>query len=153
MAEELPNLNEDNFLIIVEESHVREASNEPHDGSRDNSNSSSSVSPGYNNSIASIMTELRQLNNHMSQWKSGMGAQEVDRNLPKKIRKISDRNTASMFQRFRCFPPGYVDFLASFLQDPVAGIIDLGKLTQGMKKFTDGMSSLNTNTTNLPKEL
>jgi hypothetical protein len=27
---------------------------------------------------------------------------------------------------FQCFPAGYGDFSASFLQDPVAGIIDLG---------------------------
>jgi hypothetical protein len=31
---------------------------------------------------------------------------------------------------FRCFPAGYGDFPASFLQDPVAGIIDLGNQDQ-----------------------
>jgi hypothetical protein len=40
---------------------------------------------------------------------------------------------------FLCFPAGYVDFPASFLQDLVAGIIDLGidqmELKKGKKSF------------------
>jgi hypothetical protein len=53
-------------------------------------------------------------------------AQEIDRNSPEKIQKISGRNTASTFGDFRSFPVGSDDVSASFLQDPVAVIFDLG---------------------------
>jgi hypothetical protein len=46
----------------------------------------------------------------------------------KKIQQISGWNTASTSGYFRCFPAGSSDFLASFLQDPDAGIIDSGNL-------------------------
>ncbi len=53
-------------------------------------------------------------------------AQEIDWNPPEKIQQISGRNTASTSDYFRCFPAGSSDFSASFLQDPVAVIFDMG---------------------------
>ncbi len=52
------------------------------------------------------------------------------RNLAGIYRKKSENFPAGILlpccSDFRCFPAGYVDFSASFLQDPVAGIIGLG---------------------------
>jgi hypothetical protein len=45
----------------------------------------------------------------------------------KKFEKIPAGILLSCSGDFWCFPAGYVDFPASFLQDPVGGIIDLGR--------------------------
>jgi hypothetical protein len=68
MAEAFPNPNGDDLVVVTDKPRLRAASTVARDGSQNNSDSSSSVSPRDNSPIGSIMTELRELNNQVKKY-------------------------------------------------------------------------------------